>query len=204
VMGYQFMQAVNNAMSPEESMKALQAAQIPIYAGSEMDPASTKIAGGTINIMGKMMGPNVKLAMVAFRCPEVASKVHPWYAQQTTAMGYAERSNGEKNNPVGRNMEQHMYVKGDEMILVQTQDPEPGKTGSMLILAQDQRVVFCILCLLSGTGRRQGVGSVRTLTVSTLHRCSARYPAGYPPEAPGGVCRRGHCRRSRALRSGPH
>jgi hypothetical protein len=132
---YRVVNSINNAVAPEVSLKAIQDAQIPIYPGSEMDEPATKVAGGTLNLMAGMMGKGVKMNMVAFRCPEVAAKVHSWYAEKTTAMSFAEQSNGDRNGAVGRNMEQHMYVKGDEMILVQTQDPEGGKTGSMLILA---------------------------------------------------------------------
>jgi hypothetical protein len=127
--------SITDAASPEESMKAIQAAQIPIYPGSEMDAPTTKVAGGTINLMARLMGKGVKMNMVAFRCPDVASTVHPWYAQKTAAMGFMKQTNGEQSGTMGRNMEQHMYVKGKDMIMVQTQDPEGGKKGCILIVA---------------------------------------------------------------------
>ncbi|MGC4045649.1 MAG: hypothetical protein QM758_17800 [Armatimonas sp.] len=134
-LAYRVVQEVNNIAPPEQSLKTIQDAKIPIYPGATMDPMATKYAGGTINIMGKMLGKNVKTAMVAFSCSDPASKVHLWYKERITAMGYSEQAGGDRGNPAGRNVEQHMFVKGDEMVLIQTQDPTTNKSGSMLITA---------------------------------------------------------------------
>lgn len=135
ILGFQFARAFNNATSPEESRDKLKAANIPIYPGAQINAAATRAAGGVMNIMGGMMGKGTSISMVAFECPDPATKVHSWYVQQTSALGFAEQTRGDRGNPAGRNVSQHMYVKGDDMIMVQTQDPESGKQGCVLVLA---------------------------------------------------------------------
>lgn len=135
VIGFKFAKAFNSATSPEDSRKKLEAAQVPIYPNAQINEPATRGAGGFINLMGGMMGKGTSVSMVAFDSPDAGPKIQDWYVQKTTALGFSKRSDGERTSSAGRNSVQHMYGKGDEVIMVQTQDSTTNKQGSLLILA---------------------------------------------------------------------
>ncbi len=133
IIGYKFTQALNNAMSPEESVKAIEAAQIPLYPGATLDPAATKAAGGVMGLMGGLSGGKMKMAMAAFRCPDGSDKVMSFYNQKLIAAGYTERVS--PSSPNIRNARQIQFTRGDAMAMVQTQAPEGNDKGCVLVLA---------------------------------------------------------------------
>jgi hypothetical protein len=133
IAGYKLTQAMNNAMSPEESEKAIVVAGIPLYPGATIDPAATKAAGGVMSLMGGMTGGKMKMAMAAYRCPDESDKVISFYNQKLIAAGYSERVS--PSPPNVRSARQVQFTKGDAMAMVQTQAPEGNDKGCVLVLA---------------------------------------------------------------------
>jgi hypothetical protein len=131
-LGFKLTQAINNAMSPEESVKAIQAAQIPEYPGAVMDPQATKGAGAMMRLMGGVTGGKVKMAMAAYRCPDEPAKVMEWYKVKLAATGYVPGPR-ESRTIAAAQLEQ--FIRGDEMAMVQTQNGEGMSKGCVLILA---------------------------------------------------------------------
>lgn len=134
-MGVMFKNAMEKTASPEEVMSELKSAEVPIYPGAIFDEKATKAAGAAGGMMGMFSGGKIKMHMGAFSAADPASKVQEFYQDKLGPIGYSTM-NQEVKNPAGRNMEQRQYKKDGVMVMVQTQNPAPGKTGCILILSK--------------------------------------------------------------------
>ena len=135
VMAVMFKNAMNSAADPAASLADIEKAGIPFYPGSERDDKATKAAGGAMGVMGAMTGGKMKMSMVALTAPDAPDTVLSWYKVKLAAAGYSQEK-GENKNPMGRNIQQVQFRKGDVAAIVQTQNPPAGKSGCVLILTK--------------------------------------------------------------------
>ena len=133
--GVMFKNAMEKTASPEQVMAELQSAEVPIYPNATFDENATKAAGAAGGMMGMFSGGKIKMHMGAFTVADPAPKVQTFYQDKLGPIGYSPM-NQEMKNPAGRGVEQRQYKKGDVMVMVQTQNPPPGKTGCVLILSK--------------------------------------------------------------------